>query len=59
MYIRKTIDIYNILTNYGNGYNIECIEYNLQQAKKTKREYINNAKGLINVKIEKKRVNIN
>lgn len=54
MYKRKTKDIYNIVTNYGYGWETECSEYTLKEAKQTAKEYRENTKA--DVKIEKKRV---
>lgn len=56
MYIRKTIDIYNIITNYGYGEEIECSEYTLKEARERKKEYLENAQGLLSIRIEKKRI---
>lgn len=56
MYIRKTIDVYNIITNYGYGEEIECCEYTFAEAKQRKKEYLENARGLLSIRIEKKRI---
>lgn len=55
-YIRKTYDEYNIVTNYGYGWEVECTEETLYEAKQRKKEYIENASGLIGIKIVKRRV---
>ena len=55
-YIRKTYDEYDIVTNYGYGWEVECTEETWKDAKQTKKEYIENASGLIGIKIVKRRV---
>lgn len=51
MYERKTIDRWDIETNYGYGWEVECSEYTRAEAKRTYREYIDNVqaygKGLV------------
>ena len=54
-YVRKTYDEYEIVTDYGYGWEVECTEPTLAEAKKTKREYIENARGLQRCKIVKRR----
>lgn len=52
-YQRKTRDRWDIMTNYGYGWECECSEYALKEAKQTAREYRENIRGL--VRIEKHR----
>ena len=51
MYERKTIDRWDIETNYGDGWEVECSKYTRAEAKRTYREYIDNVqaygKGLV------------
>ena len=51
MYERKTIDRWDIETNYGDGWEVECSEYTRAEAKHTYREYRDNVqfygKGLV------------
>lgn len=51
MYERKTIDRWDIETNYGDGWEVECSEYTRTEAKRTYREYRDNVqfygKGLV------------
>lgn len=54
-YTRKTRDRYDIMTNYGYGWEAECSEYTWKEAKRTAREYRENACGRFSVKIEKHR----
>lgn len=58
MYKRKTVDEYHIETDYGYGWEVECIEETMKEAKQRKREYIENARGLIDIRIRKRRVPI-
>lgn len=53
MYIRKTIDRWDIMTNYGYGWECECSEYTWKDAKQTEKEYRKNIRGA--VRIEKHR----
>ena len=55
-YVRKTYDQYDIETNYGYGWEVECSESTLQEARQTKKEYIENARGLIGIRIRKRRI---
>lgn len=57
-YQRKTYDEYDIVTNYGYGWEVECTEPTLAEAKRTKKEYIENAAGLLGIKIVKRRVRL-
>ena len=52
MYIRKTIDRWDIVTNYGYGWECECSEYTLKEAKQRLKEYRENTNAA--VRIEKK-----
>ena len=55
-YTRKTCDEYDIVTNYGYGWEVECTEPTMPDAIRTKYEYLENASGLIGIKIVKRRV---
>lgn len=52
-YERKTKDIYNIVTNYGYGWEVECTEDTYKEAKQRLKEYRENTNA--QVKLEKKR----
>lgn len=52
-YTRKTKDIYNIVTNYGYGWEVECTEETYKEAKQRLKEYMENTTA--QVKLEKKR----
>jgi hypothetical protein len=54
-YTRKTRDIYQLITNYGYGKEVELIEYSFKEAKQRKLEYLENAQGLISIEIKKTR----
>lgn len=55
-YQRKTRDRYDIMTNYGYGWECECSEYTWREAKQTAKEYRENTKAA--VRIEKHREKI-
>ena len=57
-YTRKTKDEYIIMTNYGYGWEEEVTEETYLAAKQTKREYLENACSLIDIKIVKRRVKV-
>ena len=57
-YERKTRDEYEIVTNYGYGWEVEVTEDTVEEARKRKREYLENAKGLVGIYIRKRRVRI-
>lgn len=52
---RKTHDEYQILGNYGYGWEWVCSEYSYKEAKRTYLDYIENERGA-SFKIVKKRV---
>lgn len=60
MYERKTIDRWDIETNYGYGWEVECSEYTRAEAKRTYREYRDNvqAYGKGSVRLTKHREKI-
>ena len=53
MYKRKTIDRWDILANYGYGWDCECSEYTRDEAIQTLNEYRKNGTGCY--KLEKHR----
>ena len=55
-YIRKTVDEYQIFTNYGYGWEVENTEDNYTDAKRSLKEYRENTKA--DVKLVKKRIKI-
>ena len=57
-YKRKTRDRWDIMTNYGYGWECECSEYTSQDARRTAREYRENACGRFSVRVEKHRERI-
>lgn len=60
MYKRKTIDRWDIETNYGYGWEVEKSEYTRADAKRSYREYIENlaAYGHCQVRMTKHREKI-
>lgn len=55
-YIRKTRDRWDIMTNYGYGWECECSEYTWTEARQTVKEYRENTNAAI--RIEKHREQI-
>ncbi len=53
MYQRKTIDRWDIMTNYGYGWECENSEYTREDAKRSYKEYRDNIQG--SVRLEKHR----
>ena len=54
-YVRKTRDRWDIMTNWGYGWECECSEYEYAAAIRTYREYRENACGRFAVRMEKHR----
>lgn len=52
-YQRKTRDRWDIMTNYGYGWECECSEYTYTDARQTLKEYRENINGA--VRLEKHR----
>lgn len=46
-YVRKTVDRWDIETNYGYGWETECSEYTWAEAKQRLREYRENIRGSV------------
>ncbi len=44
-YIRKTVDRWDIMGNYGYGWECECSEYTFKEAKQRLKEYRENGGG--------------
>ena len=57
VYQRKTKDVYNLVSNYGYGWEIELTEYTKKEALDRLKEYRANGSG--QYRIEKKRIPIN
>jgi hypothetical protein len=55
---RKTFDEFDLITDYGYGPEVECTEDSFKEAKQRKKEYLENAQGLISIEIKKRRVKI-
>lgn len=54
-YIRKTVDRWDIETNYGYGWEIEDCEYTRTEARKRLKEYQENSCGRFSVRLVKRR----
>ena len=52
---RKTIDRWDIMTNYGYGWECENSEYTREDAKRSYKEYKENLSGQADVRLEKHR----
>ena len=46
-YVRKTVDRWDIETNYGYGWETECCEYTWAEAKQRLHEYRENIRGAV------------
>lgn len=55
MYKRKTRDRWDIETNYGYGWEVECSEYTLADARQQAKCYRENACGRYDVRVTKHR----
>lgn len=55
-YIRKTYDEFDVITNYGYEWEVECTEPTIKEARERVKEYIENASGLRGIRIVKRRV---
>lgn len=58
MYIRKTIDVYSIVSNYGWGFEETCCCDSYQEAKQTLKDYRSNQPEYSH-KLKKSREKIN
>lgn len=57
-YQRKTIDRWDIETNYGYGWGVECSEYTKQMARENFRLYVEESFGRYAVRLRKRREEI-
>ena len=48
-YVRKTVDRWDIETNYGYGWDTECSEYTWKEAKQTYKKYKENLSCAVRV----------
>lgn len=55
-YVRKTRDVWYIMTNYGYGWECENVELTLEDAKRSLKEYRENTRA--EVRLEKHRERI-
>lgn len=54
-YERKTRDRWDIETNWGYGWDVECSEYTAKEARQTLKEYRENYAGMASVRLVKHR----
>ena len=59
IYKRKTIDRWDIMTNYGDGWECENSEYTLKDAKRSLREYRENVRGAVRLEKHHERIEEN
>lgn len=57
-YKRKTRDRWDIMTNFGYGWECETSEYTYKEARQRLKEYIENSCGRYDVRLEKHREKI-
>ena len=57
-YKRKTVDRWDIETNWGYGWDVEVSEYSRGDARRTYREYLENVGGRASVRLVKRREKI-
>ena len=57
-YKRKTRDRWDIMTNWGYGWECECSEYTHKEARQRLKEYIENVGDRCSVRLEKHREKI-
>ena len=55
-YKRKTRDRWDIMTNYGYGWECECSEYTWSEAKQTAREYRENTRAVVRIELHRERI---
>lgn len=46
-YVRKTVDRWDIETNWGYGWEVECSEYTRAEARQRLKEYLENCRCLV------------
>lgn len=56
MYVRKTVDRWDIMTNYGYGWERECSEYTRKEALQRVREYAENTSAQIRVEKHREKI---
>lgn len=57
MRVRKTIDRWDIMTNYGYGWEVENSEYTYADAMRSLKEYRENIRGAVKLEKHRERVN--
>lgn len=55
-YTRKTRDRWDIVTNYGYGWETECSEYTYKEAKQTAKEYRENTRAAVRIEKHRERI---
>jgi hypothetical protein len=57
-YVRKTVDRWDIMTNYGYGWECENSEYTLKDAKRSLREYRENISGAVRLEKHREKIEV-
>lgn len=55
-YQRKTRDRWDIITNYGYGWEVECSEYTHEEAAKRRQEYCENTNAMVRVEKHREKI---
>lgn len=55
-YQRKTIDRWDIETNYGYGWEVENSEYNYKDARRSLKEYLENCSGAVRMIMRREKI---
>lgn len=58
MYKRKTVDVYYIMTNYGYGWERECIAYSKAEARRDARTYLENTNASVRIEKHRERIEV-
>jgi hypothetical protein len=57
-YTRKTADRWDIMTNYGYGWECENSEYTREDAKRSLKEYRDNIQGAVRLEKHREKVTV-
>lgn len=58
MYKRKTVDRWDVVTNYGYGWEVECSEYTRKEAAQRLKEYRENIQGVVRLEKHREKLNV-
>lgn len=57
-YTRKTVDRWDIMTNYGYGWECENSEYTREDAERSLKEYRDNIQGAVRLEKHREKVTV-